>query len=632
MTREPALVTAPPAHHVPVGSRRRAPALPLLQHAAGNRAVQRLLTGIVLQRACDCGTCEKCQARRGDGMHEPVAAPDGILSGKGSGQPLGEPVRDFMESRFGHDFGQVRVHTDGHAARSASQISALAYTAGTDVFFAPGQYRPDTDAGRHLLAHELTHVIQQGGGAATTQTQTQLTVGEPDDRYEREADQVADAVMAHGGAPSITPLAWAPLQRKKFVTGSFIGAGKRPRTMKVPLAWNAARNAFESVLEIEAEFTPEPGRPCAAGRVVVFGKGWASRAAGRVSTVVVHVDPEGRNLGGEERKLMTYVAQVYDCRLRATVALSIRADQADDTLDGNAQFRAVAYDAFQYSDPEEAPEDRMSWQVDFKNVVPKGFKPVVATPQESKARAGSRESKAGEKKEQVKGHFTSIPSGTLKAHFVRAGDEEDVKEDGLRREFQMNARFEPAGGATDCTKGEYRQFVKVYVERDGKVMTQKELEAARELMYSRMCEDRGHDAEHERYGHRKFNESKAFGTDGKSCLYYDTDAPFAPLGRHNSMKMKDEFVGQLIDLGRIDPAVDEPLAKGTDGLLAHSEWTVEGEYPAPEVKASRPPVPKKDQYDDKPDKGYDRARREPLPPEYLQDDSDIEEERNVEEW
>lgn len=68
-----------------------------------------------------------------------------------------------MESRFGHDFGGVRVHTNGQAASSAEAVSAKAYTLGRDIVFGPGQYRPGTRLGRTLLAHELAHVLQQGG-------------------------------------------------------------------------------------------------------------------------------------------------------------------------------------------------------------------------------------------------------------------------------------------------------------------------------------------------------------------------------------------------------------------------------------------------------------------------------------
>lgn len=80
----------------------------------------------------------------------------------GSGQPLAEPVRAFFESRFGYDFSQVQVHSDARAAESARAVNALAFTRGQDIVFVAGNYAPQTKEGKRLLAHELTHVIQQG--------------------------------------------------------------------------------------------------------------------------------------------------------------------------------------------------------------------------------------------------------------------------------------------------------------------------------------------------------------------------------------------------------------------------------------------------------------------------------------
>lgn len=77
------------------------------------------------------------------------------------GQPLDVGTRSFMEGRFGHDFQHVRVHSDPRAAESAAAVGALAYTVGSDVIFGAGQYAPDSAQGRYLLAHELTHVVQQ---------------------------------------------------------------------------------------------------------------------------------------------------------------------------------------------------------------------------------------------------------------------------------------------------------------------------------------------------------------------------------------------------------------------------------------------------------------------------------------
>jgi hypothetical protein len=81
------------------------------------------------------------------------------------GTPLPPGVRGDFETRFGHDFSRVRVHTDARAAQTADALSARAFTVGTDVVFANGEFRPSTSEGRRLLAHELAHVVQQGHAA-----------------------------------------------------------------------------------------------------------------------------------------------------------------------------------------------------------------------------------------------------------------------------------------------------------------------------------------------------------------------------------------------------------------------------------------------------------------------------------
>lgn len=78
-----------------------------------------------------------------------------------TGRPLNQATRGFMEPRFNHDFSQVKIHNDSKAEESANAVSAKAYTVGQDIVFGADQYAPGTTAGNHLLAHELTHVVQQ---------------------------------------------------------------------------------------------------------------------------------------------------------------------------------------------------------------------------------------------------------------------------------------------------------------------------------------------------------------------------------------------------------------------------------------------------------------------------------------
>ena len=85
---------------------------------------------------------------------------------QGGGQPLAEPTRGFMESGFARSFSDVRVHSDAGAAGLARSIDARAFTLGSDLYFASGEYQPATHDGRRLIAHELTHVVQQTGNVS----------------------------------------------------------------------------------------------------------------------------------------------------------------------------------------------------------------------------------------------------------------------------------------------------------------------------------------------------------------------------------------------------------------------------------------------------------------------------------
>jgi lysozyme family protein len=157
-----------------------------LQRLIGNQAVQQLVQA-KLEAGCPQDTYERTadrvaghvvdgdaastpSPRREEGAGEgqisltaksPSSA--GLLRGLGVGKPLSPPVRALMESRFGCDFGSVRVHTGAQAAQSAQTVGARAYTAGRDVVFGAGQYETGTNEGRRLLAHELAHVVQQRG-------------------------------------------------------------------------------------------------------------------------------------------------------------------------------------------------------------------------------------------------------------------------------------------------------------------------------------------------------------------------------------------------------------------------------------------------------------------------------------
>ncbi len=121
---------------------------------------------ITVQRKCQhCEEEEKLHRKESSGadVNGSLGLDSYVSSLGSSGQALSESSRGFFEPRFGQDFSNVRIHTDSVAAKSAQSINALAYTTGNNIVFNSGQYSPDTDSGKRLMAHELTHVVQQGG-------------------------------------------------------------------------------------------------------------------------------------------------------------------------------------------------------------------------------------------------------------------------------------------------------------------------------------------------------------------------------------------------------------------------------------------------------------------------------------
>jgi uncharacterized protein DUF4157 len=112
-----------------------------------------------------------------------------INSSRGSGTSLDSGVANKLSPSLG-DLSDVRVHTDSNAHDLNHAVSARAFATGTDVYFAQGEYKPNTTDGDRLIAHELAHVVQQRGAPSSGP----LTVSQPGDSMEREADSVADQI------------------------------------------------------------------------------------------------------------------------------------------------------------------------------------------------------------------------------------------------------------------------------------------------------------------------------------------------------------------------------------------------------------------------------------------------------
>ncbi len=138
------------------------------------------------------GAPPRIQRFPGRSSGQPDAAPTSVTEVlAGRSRPLEPVLRQDMEQRFGHDFSSVRVHTGAQAHDSARSLRALAYTVGNNIVFGTGQYAPGTRTGRSLIAHELTHVVQQGGGGGRRDAH-RMVQRQPDPALEKENEQEKD--------------------------------------------------------------------------------------------------------------------------------------------------------------------------------------------------------------------------------------------------------------------------------------------------------------------------------------------------------------------------------------------------------------------------------------------------------
>jgi hypothetical protein len=160
-------------------------------------------------------------------MLEEERSPVHNVVNSGGGSPLAPDVREEMQGRLGHDFSDVRVHTDSQAHESAQSVNAHAYTVGSNVVFQRDKFDPGSAAGKTMLAHELTHVVQQRNGPVDgSSAGGGIKVSDPSDRFEREASANADRVMSAPAPAAQLSSASAAVQRheadEETAQGSFV--------------------------------------------------------------------------------------------------------------------------------------------------------------------------------------------------------------------------------------------------------------------------------------------------------------------------------------------------------------------------------------------------------------------------
>jgi Domain of unknown function (DUF4157) len=273
------------------GAATRAGVMRTLQRSVGNHragsltqntppSISRTFARSTVCRKCGCesgggaGGCAGCREKQLQRQAKDPATPSAIpqsvqnVVGGSSGMPLQRATRDHMENAFGTDFGGVRVHTDSQAARAANDINAEAFTHGQDIFFGANRFQPDTSDGQRLLAHELTHTIQQRNSAPAPAA-SDLSISHPDDAQEVEAEQVANRVVARSMA---SPVSVSPVPP---VSVSPATSGQIHR-----YTWDDLENDVADVGESVSDVAQDVGSTVSSGvDTVVEG------AAGAVQTV-----------------------------------------------------------------------------------------------------------------------------------------------------------------------------------------------------------------------------------------------------------------------------------------------------------------------------------------------------------
>ena len=170
-----------------------------------------------------------------------------IQSARGGGTSLDGRLGTRMSTALGTDFSAVRVHHDAQSDTLNRSLNAKAFTLGNDIFFSHGAYQPGSSGGQQLIAHELTHVVQQGG-AKGNKLQAKLSVGPADDHYEREADQVAQSVLRMSGSSRPAAHAsrtgvqrfWNPFKKKN--------SAPSPQYSRFPSAGGQNADAYKHAL------------------------------------------------------------------------------------------------------------------------------------------------------------------------------------------------------------------------------------------------------------------------------------------------------------------------------------------------------------------------------------------------
>jgi len=267
-----------------------------------------------------------------------------------SGHSLDPSTRDFMESRLGHDFSRVRIHTDAQAGESAHAIQAHAYTSGRNIAFAPGKFATNTLEGRQLLAHELVHTVQQADLPADP---THLTLDPAiDSPLEREADRVAQLAVS---APAVAIQKTAPPR---------LSAARVARVARQKVAGYETKPIIFERADIEK---------------LVGVSYWEQKVTGKYAVTFIAPVTDRFKADAEERDAVLSV--LWQRRPPAALKADEVITVSIPPRTGNAKSQAFLYQFTFQPIPKDAAKDTLeSVKVEFKAAGPESVVAVAPTP------------------------------------------------------------------------------------------------------------------------------------------------------------------------------------------------------------------------------------------------------------
>ena len=223
--------------------------------------------------------------RSGGGFQASADLEQRLDAGRGGGAPLPSQVRAFMEPRFGTDFSGVRVHTGGEAAQLNRSISAQAFTHGQNIYVGEGKYSPGSDAGKRLLAHELTHVVQQGGASTNRQTARHMTAQRVIQRYEIQDSQQEFATqkleVKGGETPKLDYSITQEQTNLKVSDDGEMATPNAPQAKEMFASEAVLKDSNQRLRNAKSVVSLQPG----AGSVTVFVPGTQQKATSTLARV-----------------------------------------------------------------------------------------------------------------------------------------------------------------------------------------------------------------------------------------------------------------------------------------------------------------------------------------------------------